>query len=149
MTLPHRIEAAEGADRALDAEIAVKARTGLPNGCEWALKFPNWEAEHNGQVRIIGNVNGNGDYIAGRFTSPKFTASIDAALTLVPEGWGYTLVVVPGSHIEAAVREWQKQDDGRYWTGKNMAQSGMVKAATPALALCSAALRAKEISDGE
>ena len=73
-----------------------------------------------------------------------FTASIDAAMTLVPEGWGYTLVTPPPDHRPwASVREWRPDDKGKMWTGKHMASSGEVAATTPALALTAAALRAQ------
>ncbi len=72
----------------------------------------------------------------------KYTASADAALTVVPDGWGFTIVHHPGFPIQAAVREYQFSD-GKYWTSGTMHQSGMVKAATPALAILSAALRTR------
>lgn len=125
-----RIEVAAEGGALLNAEIAVATRSGLPSRCEWALKFPNWEAEHTGRVRIIGNVNGNGDYIAGRFTAPNYSTSIDAALTLVPKGhdkWaisGRNAAVVQSSNKEVTHADW-------------------TYAATPALALCAAALKAR------
>ena len=61
--LAERIEAAEGADRALDVAIALAT----------------------GGVNAIGN-----DILwpsGFRLPCPCYTVSIDAALTLVPEGW--------------------------------------------------------------
>lgn len=56
---------------------------------------------------------------------PHYTASLAAAMTLVPEGWdhGYTA-------------------NGQCWTHKE-ASTVHGDAATPALALCAAALRAR------
>jgi hypothetical protein len=56
---------------------------------------------------------------------PKFTASLDAAVTLVPEGWF-----------------WEVRDDGVAWVTRP--DGGMPgTAAAPALALVAAALRAR------
>jgi hypothetical protein len=87
--LAERVQGLAGPDREVDAKVAAATRTGLPKGCDWAFRFPKWEGEKFGEVRLIGNVNGNGDYIAGRFTSPIYTASLDVAISLVPEGWTY------------------------------------------------------------
>lgn len=67
---------------------------------------------------------------------PPYTTSIDAALTLVPEGWQWN--IDNGIHCE---------DAAHAWLGNNSPQeivpgtSG--DAATPALALCIAALKAR------
>jgi hypothetical protein len=65
---------------------------------------------------------------------PNYTASIDAAMTLVPEGmtWFVSTDFVP---VSAGVYNGADDDDGLpAFTGD---------AKTPALALCAAALRAK------
>ena len=62
--------------------------------------------------------------------SPRYTASIDAALTLVPDGaTGLISIGLGYARIE--------RSDGTHWSGD---------ADTPALALCTAALSAKEPS---
>lgn len=129
LDLAARCEAATGADRELDANVAAAARIGLPLGCDWALKFPNWEGAHGGVVRIIININGNGYYIAGTFKSPAYTASLDAAMSLVPEGWGVNLT----RHIVTTAGCTVTKNSGMGWK---------VEAATPALALTAAYLRA-------
>lgn len=72
------------ASRECDAEIAVAARQLLSMAADWALKFPKWKAATvpKGRVNTIGNVNGNGDYISGHFTSKPYTTSLDAAASL-------------------------------------------------------------------
>jgi hypothetical protein len=74
-----------------------------------------------------------------RVVPPPYTASIDAALTLVPEGWRWSL-------------DWTQrppyQDCGRadlYAPGGGIKPPDVqdVYAATPAIALCIAALRAR------
>ena len=73
---------------------------------------------------------------------PAYTASLDAAMSLVPEGWGFRF----GELF------WVKTDSGEI---KSCAKGGVAemlatdvlsigKAATPALALCAAAIRARE-----
>lgn len=62
---------------------------------------------------------------------PNYCRSVDAALTLVPDGWRMSLsdVVSPGFH--AALMEYAGHSEA------------FARAATPALALCAAALRAR------
>ena len=75
-------------------------------------------------------------------SSEPFTASLDAAMTLVPEGCGvhlcsdYSDDLAPDSHTCALTGKWTV----RVYTP----QHGSFKylAATPALALCAASLRA-------
>ncbi len=65
--------------------------------------------------------------------APRYTTSIDAALTLVPEGWAYQLNMLfePNCRQEAIV-----------WTPSNL--SPVSGAHTMPLALCIAALKARE-----
>lgn len=74
---------------------------------------------------------------------PNYTASLDAALMLVPEGWRVS-----------RLGEQQESDDrgeyvGGWWTCLHWPLGGIVhnlkwgKGVTPALALCAAALRAR------
>ena len=64
------------------------------------------------------------------FPLPHYTTSLDAALTLVPEGWAWDLMAWPNEPSEAAICQPGSPHLGRW------------KGATPALALCIAALRA-------
>jgi hypothetical protein len=66
----------------------------------------------------------------------NFTASLDAALTLVPEGWEPTITVRHGRRSEVYL---ESPDRGRWRDTGGFA-------ATPALAICAAALRARENS---
>lgn len=82
--------------------------------------------------------NDNGDTFYG--VCPHYTTSIDAALTLVPEGWDWQL-------------EWEDGAESVFFESKGIARVEMgnpdlricPEAATPALALCAAALRAREV----
>lgn len=66
---------------------------------------------------------------------PSFTASLDAAIRLVPEGHCWT-VYSDGCAGVAPKRDDDDLADGATW------------AATPVLALCAAALRAREAQAG-
>ncbi len=81
--------------------------------------------------------------------SPRYTTSLDAALTLVPEGWCLfglrqgdpTLSKSnPDNRCWASIKPHQQNDDG--WV---IGVQGS-PAETPALALCIAALKARSVS---
>lgn len=98
MTLPQRIEAAEGADRLLDFDIAKE---------------------------VFGRSIG----------VAKYTASVDAALTLVPEGWTGFVPVRGGDGEEA----WLWPVDG------TMNKGHRTTAPTPAEALFAAIEKARTV----
>lgn len=117
LSLAARLEAAEGPDRELDAAISMAigsvSRGALPCKGGWVV---------------------DGKPIA----APKFTASLDAAMTLLPEGslWAF------GSMEDGPfARVLWPNADGTY-TGNYLE----VSAATPALALCAASLKARAAS---
>ena len=100
--LIERLEAADGPQFVLDVEI-------------WKTCHPaDWKWQH------------------GRFNPPAYTASIDAALTLVPEGWLWRIMP---SDFDGWLAE--------VWTDDTLDCEFGVRAKTPALAICIAALRAK------
>lgn len=112
--LAERVEAATGRDRELDALIHIEA--GLAEGNTVAFKT-GWCAGSETNPRPV--------------EAPAYTASIDAAMSLVPEGWMWVGGSSPTHNAGMAVTR-----DGT--------QDGFdARAATPALALCAAALRAR------
>src|SRR5690606_489525 len=114
MTLIERIEAATRPDRELDAEIAVaKGWRKLPEA--------NWFTPPNLTV------------LHHKSDLPDFTASIDAALTLVPEGW-FTFFVAQDRHSGSWV--WH------LWGGYGVTRRS--RSPEAALAICAAALKARE-----
>lgn len=106
-----RIEAADGPDRELDVEI-----------CE-AMGFT-----------VVGHYRrGSNEPIRGYSWVPVryYTSSIDAAMTLVPEGWN-------GSF------DWIGDKCGATLNKTPFASNAVIgDASSPALALCAAALRAR------
>ncbi len=128
LDLAARVEDAEGVDRLLDALIAAIARVGAEDW-PWAAGYPAWEASPDGRVHLEKN--------GPSFEAPAYTASIDSAMMLVPspriEGEYVSIGVWTGPGVHAPhVR-------ARAW----VSGSERVLAATPALALCAAALRAR------
>lgn len=125
--LAARVEAAEGSDRELDARIWCALHSCAPGPIDASgFSFTNDE--------------GVGPCWQQRI---DYTASLDAAMTLVPEG---CLAMVShlwdGNHRagHAVVNSYAlngEEPDGKMWTDAFTAV-----AHTPALALCSAALRA-------
>jgi len=83
--------------------------------------------------------------------SPHYTASLDAALTLVPEGWAWELDWDKDGDATPAWSTWSAsafchpadRDPQNPHCPRGMSR----KAKTPALALCIAALRAREKRD--
>ena len=115
-TLAGRVEAATGPDRELDAAIAnaVGAEHGQKSG--WS----------NGE---------NGDYFVIDECAPRYTASIDAALTLVPDGWSVLSAWNPTGRCKCDLSDGPMDGQNRTWIGSEPCP-------TPALALTAAALRA-------
>lgn len=76
---------------------------------------------------------GTWELIEDRFHSyPLYCSGIDAALTLVPEGWGYSIDCLPPQVPWATVT-----------TCPGQARFIQAGGSTPALALCIAALKAR------
>lgn len=114
-----RLEKATGPDRALDGDIAV--------ACSYATGF----LERHGK-REDGWVS-KGEHHAV-VPAPAYTASIDAALTLVTERWSYRVGAnEPRTNAQAVLAR-------SYPTNKIIEQ----EAANPAIALCIASLRARQ-----
>lgn len=111
-----RVEAAEGADRELDAEIATATTPGMIRDFEYV------------------GFTGVGDM----YPAPAYTASLDAAASLVPSGWHWNTGIDwsnanPPTVMGSAIVE--------HAAGLRSSLGG--EAATPALALTAAALRAR------
>lgn len=160
--LAERCERATGADRELDAQIAATLRI-CSKEWKWADGYPAWEGRNDGRVYLE---NGGPS-----FSAPAYTASLDAAMSLVPatscnllimqfgRGWRVTFHDTAQKMGARAATEQIERLRQSFGTGYQLAGEPariMEKAiaehwlefhcpcaATPALALCAAALRAR------
>lgn len=115
-----RLEAATGPDRELDVKI-IEA---INPGSRWEPYSPKarikWLMDESGQRTIC----------YGKDRIPNYTTSIDAALTLVPEGMGWEVGF--GRYVPHI---------GTVWTGKGKCVGECDS--NRAIALCIAALKAR------
>ena len=124
ISLAERCEAATGGDREIDRAIGriAGAAKEQPDG--------TWMTYHE-------------DGYTHSINPPAYTASLDAAMTLVPDGWDWAVGTGRKQHMtENGKRPWA-------WCapGQNFAMpQDLPLAATPALALCAASLRARALS---
>jgi hypothetical protein len=110
LKLGERCEAAAGSDRELDREIARSIDL-----------FAGTRASYDLNIVMV----------------PKYTLSVDAAMSLVPEGCAWTLYSDGPTCIASA-------EIGPHPTGGQLMQAQWSgEGETPALALCAAALRAR------
>ena len=129
--------------------IDLAAQIEQAQGASYALDCAIWDAIYPGERKArFEKLTAKGQPYHGRlgpadmdgYVKPlrAFTASLDAAATLVPEGWSFGAGkddIIPGPTGWA----WVSSDD----------DTNIVKAATPALALVSAALKARAHIKGE
>ena len=106
LNLALRVEALSGPERHVDADIAEALGWHQYSGDNW-----------------IGPL--------GQIAVPSYTVSLDAAMTLVPEGCGWSLAQAT-----------YEKSYGCIESGDDRTPDLEARAATPALALCAAALRA-------
>jgi hypothetical protein len=121
-----RVEAATGADRELDAEISVavgRHETHIERRSDGTAKLLPWRGDGTG---------------SGIVECRRYTASLDAAVSLVPSGWDWSVNASCFGYVR-----------GLPQAGQDMDPEGWCRnAATPALALCAAALRARQAQEG-
>lgn len=133
LELAERVERAEGPDSALDAAISAEVR--LDAVPDWARMWAGeWRGHDDGTVHMVHADGSLGPHLKAR----AWTASIDAAMTLVPEG----AVWLRKSPETMSI--YTPPKDEKVWAAHIDA-----KGATPALALTSAALRARASQETE
>lgn len=150
MELASRVEAGEGPDRELDAAIGV-AVAGYFLG---EPRYPGAERRY-GYVDKEGCRVEPGNGAADRLI-PPYTASLDAAMTLVPEGWAIDKISMWPASPEGASNATEPQSSvsmvgtsleryGRRMVWGYSGKEGRAEAtsSTPARALTAAALRAR------
>jgi hypothetical protein len=119
------------------AERAEKA-----TGPDYAIDCAIWDAIYPGERQErFEKLTAKGQPYHGRlgpadvdgYVKPlrAFTASIDAAMTLAPDGWTWVLFATGGAVLDRVIPS----------DGENKIRT--LSCATPALALCSAALKAR------
>lgn len=122
-----RVLEGEGPDRELDAEIVAAFTPGVVSlGDEipdenWCNRLYRWEPPRVWRDSWL--------YV------PEYTASLDAALTLVPEGWSWYAEM---RHYLAPVGA-----AGSVWQAGQQRATFTADAATPARALIAACLKAR------
>lgn len=121
-SIAERIEALEGPCREMDLSIAK------------AVGLAHLDAVAGGVTGFMYMDRGQPACV----TVPRYTASLDAAITLVPEGWNMSVFLIEKLKLRASASV--RDRDGKF--------SFTSAASTPALALCAAALRAQEATNG-
>lgn len=128
--LAERVEKADGPDRGLDALIAIALDPERQVIVDHEPgRFPR-KAIYGPVTKLVPMAEANGEDAADYINAPRYTASLDAAMTLVPEGHNWAV-------------EHSTDGDGAWCYDKNVNNTGPSLAATPALALTAAALRAR------
>lgn len=125
-----RLEAASEGSRELDVLIADAI--GIPKR---KMQF-----SHRGQPRWGWNHDSHGGVDEWFRDPPALSRSLDAAMALVPKGWSWKLIHEPVDGLYRVVIRHAP-------ALANVAPAFVVSAATPALALVIAALRARETGD--
>ena len=120
-SIAERIEALEGPCREMDLSIAK------------AVGLAHLDAVAGGVTGFMYMDRGQPACV----TVPRYTASLDAAMTLVPERWVWSINQFPDKASAYCVSE-----------DEVIARPRKQYQATPALALCAAALRAQEAHNG-
>jgi|ERR1700761_4058 len=121
-------ETATGSLRVLDFEIHIEAiEDGIWPTMDRHGRIINPDAKMSDYLAAYRSVIDSDDQ---DFDLPRYTASLDAALTLVPEGYDYIIEHTNGG-LTICARVGHNDPDKNSW------------GETPALALCAAALRAR------
>jgi hypothetical protein len=123
--LAERCEQATGPDKRIDLTIFATLH---PDEFADAA-----EARQYASTSYQREMNNADWYYISTIGLPRYTTSLDAAMTLVPEGWAWSLN--SGAQGECFARVSPKS------------RLTVVDAATPALAFCAAALRARASQD--
>ena len=130
--LAERVAASTGPDRALDAAISAAVR--LDAVPEWARMWAGeWRGDDDGTVHMIHGDGSLGPHLKAR----KWTVSLDAAMTLVPEGLAFT--VGQNVHHRYWVASVNELDADGYPQSTGCSDASR----SPALALTCAALLAR------
>ena len=133
MDLIKRLEAAEEGSRELDMHIAIAAGF-KERGVPISEFLDSNRAVTSGELTAY--------QVVGHWGFPHYTTSIDAALTLVPEGWH-----VASLHEGTYGGAWFAAIVPNGWLTSVRAVQCRTSPSAPALALCIAALKATDETD--
>lgn len=134
--LASRVEQAEGADRELDALIFRAIGAPMPDKFGPLSIDLEWDETGTSALMAVGEMQ-------VRFTPPAYTGSVDAALALVPKGAGHwPQMIYSGTNPNNPMAQRERVE---LWV-KGRARPFRGHAATPALALTAASLRARALS---
>lgn len=126
-----RLEKATGPDRELDAQIWLAVTPG-------ATRKTTHVDHHVRPYDIDETRRADGRLIV----VPEYTASIDAALMLVPEGSAWFIQKYDDGSYEAGIK-YDRAEQSAWNRTPGFTQQSNAMGMTPALALCIAALRAR------
>ena len=138
LALAERVEKETGPDRELDADVFMAFGRDQPfRGRFQAWNCPNnHEIEHGMSMDQAIAAGCPTWRAANLFHTPTYTASLDAAMTLVPEGWSFE-VRCSGTGDRGQASAWNPMK------APGHEEVRVMGCATPALALTAAALRAR------
>lgn len=135
--LIERVERASGPDREIDALIFRAIGEPLPTQFGPLGIALEWDEDGVSATVPI-------DDMRVHFTPPAYTASLDAAMMLVPDMWHWSLYDTNGfvgpDRMAVAQLEPENYDTEQLMEGQSI---------TPALALCAASLKARLHTEGE
>jgi hypothetical protein len=141
LKLAERCEAASGPDRRLDAEIGAAVRAMPMNDPDaWISGWPHpfiAAPQFKGSIAAPNNAGG----IVCHWEARDYTASIDAAMTLIAADVFF--------HVSRFSPECDGRGQAHVYPNRGIGDDYEAEAATPALALCAAALRARDASGTE
>ena len=133
------LETATEGSREWDAEVWAAVATNADLDCPDFAKGwePRFRASEDGKVTLYAKNMKTEEWLErSRRPAPDYTTSLDAALTLVPDGLHVLLHTGQWTrYMGASVQIFATDEEGAEWTRAN----------TPALALCVAALKARQI----
>lgn len=131
LELAERVEALTGPDREVDAQIGAALQRSRVIASGYSGESISADAKNPGHIC---------ESVGSGWWAPCYTASLDAAMYLVPDGWGWN---ISWPNIKARTSGILREDapcQGEVQLGGD--QRYIVAAATPALALTAASLRA-------
>lgn len=141
LDLAARVEGLTQSEREIDAEIACIIGKPLGDIDHWLHADDiQWEPTAHGWYQAIFPDGSKGS----AFASMEYTNSLDAAKRLIPKGYGWLGTDTHMEHWAQIVSQSSLEDGTKLNMGGPTAKAG-----TLPLALCSAALRARAMMEGQ